>query len=86
MVILRANLQDQGGEKELMSITIGDLVLYDIEELAMKLGVRSRYVRKLLADGDLQGKRFAKKWYVSEKSLTEYFSQVDPPMKRSAPN
>jgi excisionase family DNA binding protein len=68
-----------------MSINIGDLVLYDIEELAEKLGVRSRYVRKLLADGDLQGKKFAKKWYVSEKSLTDYFSQVDPPTKKTLP-
>jgi excisionase family DNA binding protein len=65
-----------------MSIEIGGLVLYDIEELAEKLGVGTRYVRKLISEGELKGKKFAKKWFVSEQSLQDYFSRSDEPEKR----
>lgn len=60
------------------AVKIGELELYDVEELSRQLGIQERTVRKLLKDGKLRGRKLARKWYVSADSLKDYFSQPEP--------
>ncbi len=57
----------------MMPIQIGSLTLYDVEELATKLQVHEVTIRRLLRLGKLPGRKFAKKWYVSEEALEAFF-------------
>jgi len=65
-----------------MSIQVGDMKLYDVEELAGMLSVGTPTIRRYIREGKLKGKKMAKRWYVSEESLKEYFqpepSEVQP--------
>jgi excisionase family DNA binding protein len=56
---------------------IGDLTLYEVPELAELLGVQEKTVRAYLRDGRLQGRKLAKKWYVSLDALKDYFNQPE---------
>jgi len=60
-----------------MPIEVGNLKLYDVEELSEMLHIQERTVRKLLREGTLKAKKLARKWYVSEDSLKEYFTETD---------
>ena len=60
-----------------MSIKLGDMTLYDVEELSEMLGVGIPTIRKYLREGKLKGTKPAKRWYVSEEALKEYF-QPEP--------
>lgn len=57
---------------------VGDLKLYDVEELSQILHVQERTVRKLFKDGTLKGRKLARKWYITEEALKNYFSQTEP--------
>jgi excisionase family DNA binding protein len=56
-----------------MSIQVGDMKLYDVEELAGMLSVGTPTIRRYLREGRLKGKKLAKRWYVSEEALKDYF-------------
>jgi len=56
-----------------MSIQVGDMKLYDVEELAEMLDVGLPTIRKYLREGRLKGTKPAKRWYVSEEALKDYF-------------
>lgn len=56
-----------------MSIQVGDMKLYDVEELAEMLAVGEPTIRRYLREGKLKGKKLAKRWYVSEDNLKDYF-------------
>ena len=56
-----------------MSIQVGDMKLYEVEELAEILGVGLPTIRKYLREGRLKGTKPAKRWYVSEEALKEYY-------------
>ena len=56
---------------------LGDLTLYDVEELAELLGTQEKTVRKYLRQGRLKGRKLAGRWYVSLDSLKEYFKQPE---------
>jgi len=61
-----------------MSTQIGTLKLYTVEELAKLLGVQDKTIRAYLRDGKIKGRKIARKWYIPEESLREYFSQPEP--------
>lgn len=62
-----------------MPVKIGNsLELYDVEELARLLNVQEKTIRSYLREGRLKGRKMARKWYVTEASLQEYFSQPEP--------
>ena len=61
-----------------MPIQAGDLKRYEVKELAQLLAIQERTVRKLFRDGTLKGRKLAKKWYITEESLKDYFSQAEP--------
>ena len=56
-----------------MSIQVGDMKLYDVEELAGMLSVGTPTIRRYIREGKLKGKKMAKRWYVSEEALKDYF-------------
>jgi excisionase family DNA binding protein len=56
-----------------MSIQVGDMKLYAVEELAEMLAVGEPTIRRYLRQGKLKGKKLAKRWYVSEENLKDYF-------------
>ncbi len=62
----------------MMPLHIGSVTLYDVDELAGLLHVHEVTVRKLLRTGKLPGRKLAKKWYVSEQALQEFFRQPEP--------
>lgn len=61
-----------------MTVKIGTLELYDVEELARLLNVQEKTIRAYLREGRLKGRKMARKWYITEESLREYFSQAEP--------
>ena len=56
-----------------MSIQVGDMKLYDVEEVAEILSVGEPTIRRYLRQGKLKGKKLAKRWYVSEEAIKDYF-------------
>jgi excisionase family DNA binding protein len=60
-----------------MPITIADIKLYNVEELAELLHLTERTIRDLLRTGELRGKKFAGRWYVSEEWLRDTFGTPD---------
>lgn len=64
-------------EKREMPKSIGDLKLYSVEEVSRLLDIQEVTVRKYLRDGRLQGRKMAKKWFISEDSIRAYFSQPE---------
>lgn len=60
-----------------MPITLGDLKLYGVEELSKILNIQDRTVRKMMREGTLPGRKLARRWYVSEEALREYFQKPE---------
>lgn len=56
-----------------MSIQVGDMKLYAVEEVAEMLNVGEPTIRRYLRQGRLKGKKLAKRWYVSEEAIKDYF-------------
>lgn len=56
-----------------MSIMIGDLKVYRVEELAELLSIQERTARKLIRNGTFKGTKLAGRWYVTEEDLQAYF-------------
>jgi excisionase family DNA binding protein len=69
-----------------MPIQVGDLKLYDVEELSEMLHVQDRTIRKLLKEGQLKARKLARKWYVSEDSLKEYLNQAEQAVQQPEPH
>lgn len=59
---------------DVMPIEIGGLKLWTVEELAQILDVQERTIRSYLRGGKLRGRKLARRWYVTEEHLREYFS------------
>lgn len=60
-----------------MPIELGDLKLYGVEELSNILNIQDRTVRKMMREGTLPGRKLARRWYVSEQALKEYFQKPE---------
>lgn len=68
-----------------MPIQLGDLKLYDVEDLSKELHIQEATIRKMLVSGKLKARKMARKWYVSEESLKEYFSQSETEIQQDKP-
>ena len=68
-----------------MPKVIGELKLYTVEDLADILEVQERTIRNYLKDGLLKGRKLARRWYVTEENLREYFEQPEPAQIESIP-
>ena len=60
-----------------MPIQIGQLRLYDLEELSEKLHINIRSLRKWIREGKIKAKKVGVKYYITEQSLNEYFEKAD---------
>ena len=60
-----------------MPIRIGELTLYDLEELSEKLQVNVRSLRRWIREGKIKAKKLGVKYYITEQNLTEYFEKSD---------
>ena len=61
-----------------MSIKVGDLTAYNVEELSELLGVQDKTIRAMLQAGKLKGRKLARRWYVTDEALKEYFQEAEP--------
>ena len=58
-----------------MSIELGKVTLFTVEELAERLDVQERTIREYLREGRLQGRKLAGRWYVTDEAIADYFRQ-----------
>jgi len=56
-----------------MPIKIGDIKLWSVKELSIKLSVTPITLRKYLVSGRLKGQKVGGMWYVIDEALREYF-------------
>lgn len=56
-------------------ITVGDLKMYDLEEISKKTGISVVSLRKWIRQGKLKAKKIGVKYYVSEDSLIEFLKK-----------
>lgn len=64
-----------------MPITLGNLKLYSVDELAERLRVTKLTIRTYCRQGRLRARKVGNRWYVSEESLSDYFNR---PVKGAA--
>lgn len=64
-----------------MSITLGKVTLFTVEELADRLDVQERTIREYLREGKLQGRKLAGRWYVTDEAIADYFRVVERPQE-----
>lgn len=64
-----------------MSIELGKVTLFTVEELAERLDVQERTIREYLREGRLQGRKLAGRWYVTDEAIADYFRQVERPQE-----
>lgn len=60
-----------------MPVKIGDLTLYTVEELSELFDVQAKTIRRMLRDGDIKGRKLARRWYTTEDELKDYFLQPE---------
>lgn len=56
-------------------ITVGDLKMYDLEEISKKTGISVKSLRKWIRQGKVKAKKLGVKYYVSEESLIEFLKE-----------
>lgn len=56
-------------------ITVGDLKMYDLEEISKKTGISVKSLRKWIRQGKLKAKKLGVKYYVSEDDLIEFLKK-----------
>ena len=68
-----------------MSITLGKVTLFTVEELAERLDIQERTIREYLREGKLQGRKLAGRWYVTDDAIADYFRQGESPAAEEEP-
>ncbi len=63
--------------KKEKGVVIDTFKLYNLNELADLLQVHKETIRLYLNAGKLKGRKMGKKWFVSGKSVQEYFEGSD---------
>ncbi len=56
---------------------IGDLKLYSLQELSASLEVSTVTLRNYISCNKLKARKLGGKWYVTQDSINEYFSNND---------
>jgi Helix-turn-helix domain len=69
-----------------MPKVIGDLRLYDLDELSNLLGMHKKSLTdKYIKTGVIRARKFGVRWYVPEDALKEYFAEKEnllPPLNQ----
>ncbi|MFN5309951.1 MAG: helix-turn-helix domain-containing protein [Candidatus Kapaibacterium sp.] len=53
---------------------IGNLTLYDLEELSVLLNITVFSLREYIKKGKLKAQKMGKRYFITQESLNEYFS------------
>jgi excisionase family DNA binding protein len=56
---------------------LGDVKLFTVEELTKILQVQENTIRDYIKTGKLKAKKLARRWWIPEDSIKEYFSKFD---------
>ncbi|MBI4056892.1 MAG: helix-turn-helix domain-containing protein [Elusimicrobia bacterium] len=60
-----------------MSIAIGNLTFYTVEDLAKKFKVSPATIYEYIKSGKLQAKRFGRKYQISQVAIEKYLTEVN---------
>ena len=60
---------------------IGNLVLYDLEELSHELDITVFSLREYIKKGRLRAQKMGKKYFVTQDSINEYFNSSEEGVK-----
>jgi len=58
-----------------MVIKLGDLTLYNLDEISKELGVTKATLRKYIKEGRLAAQKVGGRWLISEEALSEFFKK-----------
>lgn len=56
-----------------MSVQIGNLTLFSLNDLQEKIGITPQTARKYIRAGELKARKVGQKWFVTEPALQEFF-------------
>ena len=62
-----------------MPITIKDVTLYSVVDLAQMLNVTTVSIRNYIKQGHLNGQKIMGRWFVSEQELEDFFNKLTLP-------
>jgi hypothetical protein len=68
-----------------MPVQLGNITLFDVQDLAKKFRMNPVSVRTLFRQGRLKGRKLGKRWYVTEDALRDYFKKPEKPKEGSGP-
>lgn len=54
---------------------VGNLTLYDLEELSSLLNITVISLREYIKKGKIRGQKLGKRYFITQEALNEYFSQ-----------
>ena len=72
-------------QRDNMSIELGKVTLFTVEELAERLDVQERTIREYLREGRLHGRKLAGRWYVTDEAIADYFRQGESTAAEEGP-
>lgn len=58
-----------------MTLQLGNILLFDVKELADKFNLNPVTIRTYIKTGKLKGQKVGTKWYISEEVLREFFKE-----------
>lgn len=59
-----------------MSIQVGEIVMYTVEEISEMLQLSTQSVKKYLNQKKIIGKKIGVRWFVSEENLKNFLSDT----------
>jgi excisionase family DNA binding protein len=54
-------------------IRIGDVRIFELRDVAARLGISTTTLRRYIRQGDLAGKKVGGRWLISESSIEQFF-------------
>ena len=60
-----------------MPITLGQMQVYTLAELAQRLEVSETAIRRLISEKKLAARRIGRQWFVADRALADFFSRTD---------
>lgn len=58
-----------------MVIKLGDLKIYNLDEVSESLGVSKFTLRKYIKEGRLSAQKVGGRWLISEEAISEFFKK-----------
>jgi excisionase family DNA binding protein len=66
-----------------MTINLGTMELFTVDDLAERLKVNKRTIRGLISSRKLSARKVGRRWIVPAESLRAYFGQGQAPKRRT---